>query len=269
MNWVEVPQFANILLGAGLAARLLGLKLHRVYSIFAIFVVFDVLQSIVQVLVHAVDSPRVDYRIVWMVMRPIAWVLSLWIVYSLLAGILRKLPGISRLSRLFFRCIFLGAAVVAVLSAIPLYLAMGGSKMPPLDQALVVGLALERAMSMAGALVLLLTLGFILWFPVQMPRNLAIFSIGFVIYFCAQTALLLVRTYLPVFYKEHSSVLAVACGFLLLSCFVYWLLFISSAGEQRDVRIGHSWEAAGQLKLIGQLEAMNAALLASRPLKSQ
>jgi hypothetical protein len=261
MNWIEVAQYANIVLGLVLALRLLHLKLHRIYSIFAAFVVFDLLQSVVQVVVHELDSQTLDYRLIWITMRPVAWLLSLWMVYALLAAILRNLPGISRLSRVLFNTVFLSATALSLLTAVPEYSAMEGSHMPPMDQTVVVGLTLDRAISTAAIIVLLVMLAFILWFPVQMPRNLAVFSIGLVTFFGAKSALMPIRAYFPHFFRDHSSLLSTATGLVLMACFVYWILFISSRGEEKNVRLGHSWERAGQIKLIDQLESMNAALL--------
>ncbi|HMF74323.1 MAG TPA: hypothetical protein VK604_01545 [Bryobacteraceae bacterium] len=264
MNWVLLSQYADIILAIGLVIRLLSLRLHRVYVIFAIFLTYDLLQSVVELVEVAVGNPRIDYRVTWMIMRPPAWILSLWMVHSLLAAMLRQLPGISRLSRILFNSVFLGATVLALLTTVPEYLNRGSSVLDPVARAVVIGLALERAISMAAILVLLAILAFILWFPVQMPRNLAVFSAGFVAYFGVKTALLLLLTYLPQLYNEHRKFISVAICFLLAGCFAYWILFIDARGEAKQVRLGHGWQAGEQVRLMGQLEAMNAALLGSR-----
>jgi Ca2+/Na+ antiporter len=242
----------------------MGLRLHRIYVVLAIFVAYDALQSIVAVVELVTRNPHIDDRVIWMIMRSAAWVLTLWMVHSLLAAILRKLPGISRLSRILFNSVFLGATVLALLTAVPEYLRRGSSEADLINRALVIGVALERAMSIAAVLVLLTMLVFILWFPVQMPRNLAVFSGGLVVYFGANTGLFLMFTYLPRFYVEYRNSISVAAAFLSAACFAYWTLFISARGEAKEIRLGHSWEAGEQRKLIGQLEAMNAALLASK-----
>jgi hypothetical protein len=263
MNWVVLSQYADIFLAAGLIVRLLSLRLHRIYIVFAIFLGYELLQSVVQLVEVAMRS-QPDYRVTWMIMRPPAWVLSLWMVHSLLAALLRKLPGISRLSNSLFQAVFLGAAGLALLTAIPEYLNHGNLVQAPVDRALVIGLALERGTSIAAILALLAMLAFILWFPVEMPRNLAVFSSGFVVYFAAKTALLLMLMYLPNFYDAHRQLISVAISLVLAACFAYWSVFIDARGELKQVRLGHSWQAGEQRKLMGQLEAMNAALLASR-----
>jgi hypothetical protein len=265
MNWVLLSQYADTLLAAGLAVRLLSLRLHRVYRIFAVFLGYEVLQSLVQLVEVALHNPQqFDYRVTWMIIRPPAWVLSLWMVHSLLAAILRKLPGISRLSNSLFQSVFLGAACLALLTAVPEYINHGNIVKAGVDKALVIGLALERATSIAAILVLMAMLIFILWFPVEMPRNLAVFSAGLVVYFAAKTTLLLMLTYLPQFYNDHRELISASISYLLAGCFAYWSIFIDARGELKQVRLGHSWQANEQRKMIGQLEAINAALLATR-----
>jgi hypothetical protein len=267
MNWVLLSQYANIFLAAGLVIRLLTLRLHRIYVIFAIFLGYELFQSLVQLAEVAMRNTQMDYldyRVTWMIIRPPAWVLSLWMVHSLLAAILRKLPGISRLSNSLFQSVFLGSAGLALLTAIPEYLNRGNFVKTAVDRALVIGLALERATSIAAILVLMAMLIFILWFPVEMPRNLAVFSGGLVVYFGAKTALMLMLTFLPQFYQDHRETLSVAASYVLAGCFAYWCVFIDGRGELKQVRLGHSWQAGEQRKLIGQLEALNAALLATR-----
>jgi len=97
-----------------------------------------------------------------------------------------------------------------------------------------------------------------LWFPVRMPRNLAIFSTGFVIWFAAKTGLLLARSYWS---PESVDFLSTSMNVILSACFAYWSVFITQQGETAAVRIGHSWHVGEQERLIGQLEAMNTALL--------
>ena len=47
----------------------------------------------------------------------------------------------------------------------------------------------DKGISLACVTVLIAILGFIFWFPVKMSKNLAVFSVGFVIYFAAKPAL--------------------------------------------------------------------------------
>jgi hypothetical protein len=132
----------------------------------------------------------------------------------------------------------------------------------PIDRAVAVTLVLDRMIATVALLVLVAMLLFILWFPVQMPRNLALFSVGFVVYFAAKTVFLIFRNYLAHDMTDRmTDLISNATSLVLIGCFVYWLAFINPGGEFSTVRIGHSWRTDEQNRLIGQLEAMNAALL--------
>jgi hypothetical protein len=157
---------------------------------------------------------------------------------------------------------------LAALSFSPEYTASGLSTLPNrIDHALGIAIVLERVIATIALLVFTAILAFVLWFPVQMPRNLAVFSVGLVFYFATNVALLLFHSY----FAHHSSRLVNSGLNLVLSaCYVYWGLLIRADGEKVTVRMGHSWRKHEQKRLIGQLEALNAALLnAGRRASSQ
>lgn len=260
MSLINLTQYVSDCLAVALIIRLLALRLHSVYRVFCAFLVVDVAASML-FLLDVFLQRRFDYRITWMVLRPFTWVLTLWMVYALLNAFLANLPGILRISRRVLNVAFVGALIVALSTAHWEYSASGLATSPdPVQRALAIALVLERVISMAAVLVLIAMLAFILWFPVQMPRNLAVFSFGFVLFFASRTALLLTRTYLP---NVNPYLLSDISAFVLAACYAYWLIFLNRAGELRPVRIGHSWQPDEQRRLIEQLEAMNATLVHS------
>jgi riboflavin transporter FmnP len=121
---------------------------------------------------------------------------------------------------------------------------------------------LDRAVSTVALIALISILAFILWFPVQMPRNLPILSSGFVVYFAAKTALWLIRNYLSLS-EYNTETVGIVMNSVLPLCMVYWLFFLTPAGATEEVRTGHSWRLEEQARLMGQLESMNAMLLRS------
>jgi hypothetical protein len=237
-------------------------KLQNVYLVFCVFLGFQLLDSLVSLLEFALrDRNFVDYRLSWMAFRVGSWAVSLWMVYALLSAILQSLPGILRGSRIVLNAIFSLALLVAILSASPEFSAVGIKKFPdPIDRMLLSWYVFDRVISMAAILALVVIIGFVLWFPVQMPKNLALFSVGFLVYFGAKTALRLMRSYV-----SHDSLIFFSngIGLVLAACLVYWFVSIKPASQNVQVRLGHSWEVEEQKRLIGQLESMNAALLRS------
>ena len=257
MTVTVVAQYLSDGLELALVIRLLSLRLHSVYRVFCAFLIVDLFSS--AAFFVSLRYPSVDYRLVWMIFAPATWILALWMLYALLDAMLANLPGILRLSRKVLNFVYVLALAIALFTARPEYSASGLSANPdPVNRAFGVALVLDRAISTGALLALVGMLVFILWFPVQMPKNLVIFSIGSVVFFATTTVLWLAHTYLPFFRLRSTSNLEVI---LHSACFAYWLILITRAGETKPVRIGHMWGPAEQKRLEGQLEAMNAALL--------
>jgi hypothetical protein len=117
---------------------------------------------------------------------------------------------------------------------------------------------MDRVLSSVALLVLVSILVFMFWFPVEVSRNLIVFSTGFLVYFGAKTALRLAGSFGS---NENIRLISNLVMFISGACFAYWAMFLSRQGETVPVRIGHSWHRRDQERLIGQLDAMNAALL--------
>lgn len=258
MTATDIAQYISDAIALALVARLLQLRLHGVYRVFCAYLLFDLFSSAVFFVSRYMHHPHLEYRWAWMMLRPIAWVLSLWMVYALVSAILVGVPGILRLSHKILNAVFVLALVIALLTAGPEYSASGlAASMISGNRLMAVVFVMERVISMAVLLILFATMAFILWFPVRMSRNLAVFSIGFVLLFATRTGLLLAHTY------THASprLLSNITSFALAGCCAYLLIVINRAGETKPVRIGHSWGPAEQERLEGQLQAMNDALL--------
>lgn len=266
MNWSRTAQYVSDILALFLIIRLAAIRvrLPGVYRVFVAFLAFQVLDSLISLALYAFYSElRLDYRFFWIPLQAVAWVLSLWMVYALLSEILKSLPGILRFSRGLLNVIFALAILLALLTVFPEYSVAGGAKYPHLiDRVLIAAFAMSRAMAMAALLVLASILAFILWFPVQMHRNLAAFSVGLVLYFSAKVGLLLARSYLSLS-PESLRLLSTSMSFVVAACFGYWIVFITARGEAIQVRWGHSWRLDEQRRLMTQLESMNTALLRS------
>ncbi len=264
MNWSRTAQYVSDILALFLIIRLAAIRvrLPGVYRVFTAFLAFQLLDSLVSLVLYAFYRElRLDYRLFWMPLQAVSWVLSLWMVYALLSEILKSLPGILRFSRVLLNVIFIVAILLALLTVFPEYSVAGGAKFPHLiDRFLIASFAMSRAIAMAALLILACILAFILWFPVEMHRNLAAFSVGLVIYFTAKVGLFLARSYLS---PENSHMLGTLMAFLAAVCLLYWIVFITRGGQAVRVRWGHSWRLDEQRRLMTQLESMNTALLRS------
>jgi hypothetical protein len=238
-----------------------------VYVVFALFLAFQLVSAAEYLFLSHWFSQKVDYRLVWITSTAASWLFSLSLVYSLAKAVLAGLPGVFRFSRILLNSIFPLAIIGALLTVRGEYSITGAWRYSdPVDRFVTIGLVLDRAISMASVLVLVAILAFILWFPVRMPRNLAIMSVGLVVYFGSKTGLALLRSYAVPGTITRSSqdlreLISVGVNVVVVCCFLYWIIFIDPKGQTAQVRIGHSWRASEQGKLIQQLEALNVALL--------
>jgi len=260
MNWNRIAQNISDVLCIILVVRLLSLRLHRVYKVFSVFLCLQLLGSLIAVIEsHLVPGQYPDYRITWIALEMGLWVLSLWMVYALLRGVLAGLPGILNFSRKLLNGTFVAALGFAFWSARAEYGVSKALSLPtPLGRVVGAVLVLDRAICTAALVALLAILCFILWFPVVMPKNLAVFSVGFAIYFSATAASLLTWSLSR---NVNLHIVNNVVTLILSLCYVYWAIFITATGESVPVRMGHSWQLSEQQKLIGQLDAMNASLL--------
>jgi len=270
MNWwISAAQYATETLALVLIVRLLSLRDKResVYVVFALFLAFQLLSTSEYLVLSRWFLNKLDYRLVWIVSTVAGWLFSLSLVYSLAKAVLASLPGVLKFSRILLNSVFPIAIIGALLTVRGEYSITGaGHYSDPTDQFVVVGLVIDRAISMASLFVLVAILAFILWFPVKMPRNLAIISVGLVVYFGSKTGLALLRSYAVSGAISRSSqhlreLVSVGVSAVVICCFLYWIIFIDPKGQTAQVRIGHSWRSSEQGKLIQQLEALNLALL--------
>ncbi len=263
MIWTRVAEVTSDILTVVVIVRFLSLSLHHVYRIVCAFLAFDLVFSLVGHFEVFLHNPKLDYRITWILLSVIGWALSLCMVYGLLQAILQTLPGILRFSRKLLNVTFISVVAVTLVTT-RVDAAFSGPTgflsgiVDPVGRAVRVAFDLERIISTVALLVLLFILGFVLWFPVRMPRNLVVLSIGLVVYFAANTALMLTR---GLWSEETLVLVSNVITFILSACYACWAIAITREGETTPVRIGHSWNAGQQERLVSQLEAMNAALM--------
>lgn len=258
-----VLKYLNILVAVVLVFRLSSQRLFGLYKVFAFFILFDLSTSVLSASANWRElyfRYGVDYRVVWLAERPIAWLLYIWVVYAILQKVMRQHPGIFRTSRKILYGSFIGAVLIALISA-RLELAVSDSRVVSLlGFAVERAFVIERAFLTVSLLLLAITLAFLLWFPVEVSRNAALLCCGLLVYLGVATALFLLMV---VWGLGSSKTLSVGLALVDTCVLLMWVLFLNSRGERRKVRPGHSWKAEDQEKLLDRLEALNAALVKS------
>ncbi len=199
MNWEYIVQCLNLALGIFLIIRLFSTGLYKTYKLFCSFLIADLLGSSLYMLHRPLGlfSYHV-YFVCWLILKPVIWLFTLLMVYSLLEKILVQLPGLLRLSRRVLHIVFLLALAIALISARYEYFAPGFAASLKAKkfilQCWATEVVLDRVVASTALLCLIAITVFLFWFPVRIPRNLSAFSIGFSVYFTAMTVLLLTRS---------------------------------------------------------------------------
>lgn len=262
MNWLRVWLALSDFLSVLLVIKLVRLKLHSAYRVFCAFLLFEILsESFVFLERFTVLNNLMDYRITWLIVHLGSWTLSFGIVYALLRDILANLPGILRFARRILNVALPVSALIALVSARVEYSAsVAPSLTSNLDYVVSVALVLERLVATIAVLVLLVMLAFILWFPVKMPRNLAVFSIGFSVYFSVKATLILIHDFWA---QNKYPLMDEGMALILCICLAYWITFLNKAGEQAPVIVGSRWQEGRQAELFNNLEHINATLARS------
>jgi hypothetical protein len=269
MNWESIVQCSNLALGIFLIVRLFSIRLYKTYKLFCVFLAADLLGSVLWALneVFRVISYR-SYLSAWLVIRPVVWLFTLLTIYSLLEKILVQLPGLLRLSKRILNLVFLAALLIGFMSAHFEYAGPGfknylGVKF--LFQCWRVELVFDRVIATAALLSLVAILSFLRWFPVTVPRNLAVLSVGFAAYFVAMTVLLLFRSLWPneSVQKFHTILLTVSTllGAASGACIAFWIFGLSSVGETVISHMAIERPREEQEQLIAQLELINDVLV--------
>jgi hypothetical protein len=257
MSWSALALALSSLLGLLLLLRLATLNRQKLYVVFSIYLLFDLVQSLLAFMQKYTTLINVDYRVLWIGMRTVSWVLFLWLVYTLIESLLVRFPGVLRFARKLLNGVFIAALLIGALSAKPEYESLdpSGAHRSHLREALFIAFVLERMMAMVALLVLGSILVFTLWFPVRMPKNLAVFSFGFIVCFGGELIVLLVESF---WVHGPSVAMSIILISLTAACYLYWLLLLSPKGELASVTVGHSWSKPDQQRLMGQQDAMNS-----------
>jgi hypothetical protein len=241
---------AQIGLQALVVLKLYRHKLHRVYSVFFIYLLFTTAQNLLLLQI----APRSKaYTSVWLISMPVAWVLSILIVLELSSLVLRDYQGLLTFGRRALALFLAASFLIAFASLYPDLQRMDGT------YPVVAGfLAVQRALTSSLAVFLVLLTAFLLFFPIPLRWNLAVYALVYFIYFAATSAGIFLRN---VFGPEvtrsiNTGLTAVGALSLLL-----WLILLTAKGEKRETVVGPRWSAEREKPMLEQLNAVNAALL--------
>ncbi len=244
--------YLNIAAIVVLLVRMSSTGLFRTYRWFGIYLLADLTESLFFLYFLQTHALR-RYAETYMAGQAVKMVLAVFVLLELYRVSLASQPAIARFGR---QTVGYALAMAAAIAVTGLLL----DRSAPKDQPLLLYryFAVERTMDLWALLFLLLITAFMLWFPVHLMRNAAFYLLGFMVYFSARSAGLLVVNLLNHRYQPYvdAAMLSISLGCLLL-----WIVALRRENEDQATVIGHRWDASEVARLAGQLDAINASLL--------
>jgi hypothetical protein len=251
MHWPTVVQtlwYVSTITTIILLLRLHFTQLAGVYRWFSWFLVVNVCESIVRI---PLQKQFLLSANIYMVTRFVGVVISVFLVMELYRHALAAHPAIARFGQQGVGYL-LGAACLVAVASLFILPVLG----PGPSQVLYYFLAFERTSDSAVLLFLLLASGFMIWFPVRISQNVAVFIGGLVTYFVTRWVGLLTIG----MHRAWVNDLNVAMTSLSLVCLVSWIVLLRPAGETASVVTGHRWSPVEMERLAVQLTDLNTKL---------
>lgn len=244
--------FLTTLLTVLLLLRLLWTRLSSVYPAFAWFLVFGFARSIIGAASQLSQKQYYWYYIVTEAILLFFYILMTLEVYTL---VLQKYPGIQALSRWMLSGALIGAMTLAMASMYPEMMAK--AKLTEYD---LLGVAERGILSGLVLLILLVTL-FLSWFPISLPRQIALHSILFAAFFLLKGGARLAQNYSQ---NLLGRPLNLALFSLACCCLLGWIFVLKPMEENPATLKMGKWNRTDENRLLGQLQEINETLSGKR-----
>jgi len=234
------------------AVRMMAVRLVGHYPLFFAFLVVSTVRTAILLGHHPGYSPYVNR---WIISEPLLWVMYILVVYEIQRRVLKDFPGVESLGR----WILTGALVLAVsVSSLTLWpdLQSNVKDFPVLQLVNVV----RRGIATILMTFLLLVSGFLVWFPVPLPRNLVVHSLVFTFWFLSITFSLFVRNVFGPDLIETVSTVLMGAHCL---CLYLWLFLVTRKGEEVKMVFRHNVPPEQEAELLNHLTALNRTLAGS------
>ena len=228
----------------GLTVRLWWTGLYRIYPYFFSYLLLALLQTAV---LAPIPFYSLAYRNAWLITEGLILCSYTLVVLELYKVILHGLAGITTVAHRYIKW----TLAVAVVSSL---LLLAAEQVP----SRLVGyfLACERAIVSSLVIFILLTMLFLVYYPLPLNRNVITYAIGYAVYFLTKAAAIFVRNVGPEWGRQISTVLVS----ISTVCLIFWLFSLSRRGETRAIVVGHQWSSEEEERLLSQLRAINAGL---------
>jgi hypothetical protein len=236
-----------------LLAKLYLTGLTRRYRYFSCYLMYEAVCSLVLLLTK---KGTTLYGSIWLISKPVLWVLCLMVLLEVYSLVLEKYPGIASL----MRWTVTGAAIVsAAISIISLTLDFRNPNEPfPI---LRVAFAVQRTVDATMAISLVAPLLFMLQFPVRLSRNAVLHCLLFSALVGVEAGCLFARNW---YGAESAPMFNLVMSMGTLLCRLGWIFWLTRKGEVSQRPVGPMCSPEMEQQLLDQLHAFNTVLLNKR-----
>jgi hypothetical protein len=249
--WARGVIVLSILCRSGLLWRLWRENLIGSYPFLAWFVLAELGQNL---LVLPLAPSSASYRIAYVAVDPIIWLLAYFVVAELFRLILEDYPGILSAGRKALKWSLILAVVVSVISVLP---TMGGAQ--PRGQYVFFRffVSIEKSVILGLLIFLVLIQAFLARYRLCISHNRVLYSVGYALYFGLGMALAVLANGLVgvrLYGVINIGMLVIADLVLLSGAFA-----LSREGEERPLKVDED-TSTQRAHLQAQLVQMNRLL---------
>ena len=241
--------FLNFIAEVALLCRLIQCKLYGIYkSLFLYWLV----QATGGLALLLAGRGTWLYLYLYWVAQTLNIFMALYVVQDLFHIALAEHPAIASFGRRSVLAAMVLAAAVALVG-----ITLDATVLPGHYLGIHRFLTFERSMNFLVLMFLLIISILLLWFPIKVRRNIAVYISGFLLFAASRSFGLLLLNLLPQSATVIVSTLLLA---LTLLCLLIWIVGIRPEGERATATPGYRRDPETMQRLSRQLDAINATL---------
>jgi hypothetical protein len=250
IDWQQKTAACSVLLNCVLLAKLYASELTSRYRFFSFYLLFE---TVCGSLLLMVGRGTTLYGRIWLMSKPLSWVLCMLVLLEIYALVMANYPGIASLMRW---AVTLAAGASAAFSVVSLALDFRNPNEPfPL---LRYAFAVQRTVDGTMAISVLVPLLFMLRFPVRLSRNVVAHCALFSGVAGVEGGALFARNWFGRQVHLYTN-LTITLGTIV--CLLLWIVLLNPEREQIEQPVGPRCSPEMERVLLDQLQAFNAVLL--------
>jgi hypothetical protein len=243
--WQVALQTCNLLAFVLLLVRIVSIRLTGSYPALVVWTCANIAMS---ALALAMPMSKVFYYWFYIVAASAALILYLLAVLELYSKVLTHLAGFASAVRLAIPAI----VTISVLISASL-LPFEGTPVRYIDWFY----RIDHVVIVSLIVFVLIITGFLAWFPIRVPRNSVVYSVGYAAYLVPAGAVLFLAN------SGHRAPRMISTVGMIMSSLslFFWAVALNAEGEKATVSPGHVLHPQDEDQLIRKLEAINRTLL--------